>query len=144
MSERTITSANSVYILSAAGVYAGVRLSGFAADASFTTESYETGVGVMGVDGKFSRGWVPSPVTQTITLQTDSESIDVFDAIYAYQQVIRETVRLTATIEIPAVSKSFVLTDGILTNYSPIATHNRVQSPISFQIVWGACNVTKI
>lgn len=144
MARRTITSANSVFNLSAEGVYAGVRIEGFSADAAFAAESFETGVGQMGVDGKFSRGWVPSAIPQTITLNADSQSIDVFDAIYQYEKTQRETVHLTATITITATGKSYTLTDGVLTNYVPFASHGRTQAPVTFQILWGSVDIMRV
>ena len=142
--KRTITSANSVFNLSVDGLYAGVRIEGFSADAAFAAESTETGVGIMGVDGKFSRGKVFSAVPMNITLQPDSPSIDVFDAIYAYEKTDRETLALTATISVPATGKSYTLSDGVLVNYTPFASHGRVQAPVSFQIRWGSVDVTRV
>lgn len=141
---RTLTSTNSEFILSVSGLYAGVKIEGFASDDAFTFDAFETGVGMMGVDGKFSMGYVPSPKPQNITLQADSDSIDVFEAIYAYIVSQRETIRLSGVVTVQSTGKSYALSDGVLVNYTPVPDHKRTLQPQRFTIMWGSVMPAKI
>ena len=134
---RTLTATNSVFTISVEGVYKGVRVEGFATDDAFSLGAKQTGVGMVGVDGKFSYGYTPSVTEQNITLQADSESIDLFDAIYKLQENAREAYLLQAEIRVPSTRKVYTLTNGVLTSYTPMPDHKQTLSPQSFTIVWG-------
>jgi hypothetical protein len=98
----------------------------------------------MGVDGKMSAGWTPHIVPQTIHLQADSESVEVFDTIYQYTQSQSEVLWLSAVIEIPATGMSYTLSQGVMQTYTPVAPHNRVQEPKQYVIHWGKITPAKI
>lgn len=137
MADNTITSANSTFVLSAAPLFpAAVKIEGYAADASFAFDSAEVAQVLLGVDGKMSAGWVPRIFTQTVTLQADSESRAVFDAIVGYEDTQREKVFLHGVITLPSISRSFSLTRGVLTNYKALPDGARVLQPTPFTITW--------
>lgn len=137
MAERTITSADSTYVISSADfALAATALQGYAADASFAMESVQTAETVMGVDGKLSAGWTPRPYPQTITLQPDSPSRPVFDAIAAGQDSQRTIFRLNGVITLPGNQYSHALSRGVLVGYTPIPAGQKVLQPMTFQIVW--------
>ena len=140
----SLTSTNSIFYLTADGIYAGVRVQGFASDDAFTFASIEIGVGQMGVDGRFSTAYTPAAKPQDITLQADSPSIDVFDTIYSYSETQRERVLLSGVITVPSVGKSYTLSNGVLVNYTPVPDHKRTLQPQRFQIVWGDVKLAKI
>lgn len=140
----SLTSTNSVFILTAEGIYAGVRVEGFASDDAFTFSTTEIGAGFMGVDGKFSTAYTPAPCPQDITLQADSSSIDIFDTIYAYTKTQRERVPLAGVITVTSTGKSYTLSNGVLVNYTPLSDHKRTLQPQRFQIVWGDVSPAKI
>jgi len=141
---KTITSANSKFTLSAEGLYAGVRIQGYSSDTAFTVDSVQVAETRMGVDGNMSAGWLPHIVSQTISLQADSESVSVFDTIYQYTQSQREILYLTAVIEVPATGKSYTLSKGVMQTYTPVAPHNRVQESKQYVIHWGSVTPAKI
>ena len=137
MAGKTITSANSIFTLAVDGLYAGIRIQGYSADMAFDMEPQQVAETQMGVDANMSAGFVPQIYPMNVQLQADSDSIDVFDTIYRYSQARREIVWLTGTIEVPSTRKTYALSKGVLKNYSPISTHNRVQAPQRFTIDWG-------
>ncbi len=141
---KTITSANSKFTISAEGLYAGVQVQGFASDTAFTVDPVQTAETRMGVDGNMSAGWTPHIVPQTIHLQADSDSVEVFDTIYQYTQSQSEILWLTAVIEIPATGQSYTLSKGVMQTYTPVAPHNRVQEPKQYVIHWGKITPAKI
>lgn len=144
MARKTITSANSILTVAVEGLYAGVRIQGFSTDMAFDMEPQQIAETMMGVDAKMSAGFVPQIFPMNIQLQADSDSIEVFDTIYLYTQSRREITWLTATLEVPATRKSYAFSDGVLKNYAPFATHNRVQAPQRFTIDWGVVLASKI
>lgn len=137
MDNSTITSANSVFTLVVAGLFpAPVQLKGYASDKAFTTEAVDLAEVQMGVDGRMTAGYVPNPVKQTITLQADSPSKDIFTAIIQAMKTAREVFYISGSISLPSTGESFTLTRGILTNAKQIPDAQKVLQPVDFQITW--------
>jgi hypothetical protein len=112
------------------------QLQGFAADDVFDTEAITPAEVLMGVDGKLSAGYTPVPIRQNISLQADSASNLIFDIWQASQQAAKEVFFCSGIVRLPSVSKSFVMTNGILTSYMPIADAKKVLQPRKFSITW--------
>lgn len=141
MDNSTITSANSVFTLVVAGLFpAPVQLKGYASDKAFTTEAVDLAEVQMGVDGRMTAGYVPNPVKQTITLQADSPSKDIFTAVIQAMKTAREVFYISGSISLPSTGESFTLTRGILTNAKQIPDAQKVLQPMDFQITWESVN----
>lgn len=137
MDNSTITSANSVFTLVVAGLFpAPVQLRGYASDKAFTTEAVDLAEVQMGVDGRMTAGFVPNPVKQTITLQADSPSKDIFTAVIQAMKTAREVFYISGSIALPSTGESFTLTRGILTNAKQIPDAQKVLQPVDFTITW--------
>lgn len=133
----TITSANSVFTLTATAVFpAPQTLQGYAADDAFTADAQDLAEVVMGVDGKLSAGYTPTPTKINIALQADSTSIKVFDAIVAGTKTSRDVIFLDATITLPATGKTYTCTRGVLTNYNPFPDAKKTLQPQKYTIVF--------
>ena len=138
MANLTLTSANSVFMLAITGLYdSPQRIEGFSSDAGFMMESVDSVETSMGIDNHFSAGWVPAEVRQTITLQADSPSNDIFETWYATQQAIKEVYFATGRIILPALRKEYVNTKGVLKGYTPMAEVAKTLRPRVFAITWG-------
>ena len=137
MDNSTITSANSVFTLVVAGLFpAPVQLRGYASDKAFTTEAVDLAEVQMGVDGRMTAGFVPNPVKQTITLQADSPSKDIFTAVIQAMKTAREVFYISGSISLPSTGESFTLTRGILTNAKQIPDAQKVLQPVDYVITW--------
>jgi hypothetical protein len=137
MDNSTITSANSVFTLVVAGLFpAPVQLRGYASDKAFTTEAVDLAEVQMGVDGRMTAGFVPNPVKQTITLQADSPSKDIFTAVIQAMKTAREVFYISGSISLPSTGESFALTRGILTNAKQIPDAQKVLQPMDFTVTW--------
>lgn len=137
MAERTITSADSTFVISSADfALAATILEGYAADAAFAMDNANTAETSLGVDGKLSAGWVPRSYLQTVTLQPDSPSRQVFDFIVGAQDANKTIYRLNAVITLPGNQYSHSLSRGVLKNYSAMANAQKILQPITFQIEW--------
>ena len=141
MDNSTITSANSVFTLVVAGLFpTPVQLKGYASDKAFTTEAVDLAEVQMGVDGRMTAGFVPNPVKQTITLQADSPSKDIFTAVIQAMKTAREVFYISGSISLPSTGESFALTRGILTNAKQIPDAQKVLQPVDYVITWESVN----
>ena len=141
MSDTTITSANSVFTIVVPGLFpAPVQLRGYATDRAFTTEAVDLAEVQMGVDGRMTAGFVPNPVKQTITLQADSPSKDIFTAVIQAMKTAREVFYISGSISLPSTGESFTLTRGILTNAKQIPDAEKVLQPVDYVITWESVN----
>ena len=135
--DTTITSANSVFTIVVAGLFpAHVQLRGYASDKAFTTEAVDLAEVQMGVDGRMTAGFVPNPVKQTITLQADSPSKDIFTAMIQAMKTAREVFYISGSIALPSTGESFTLTRGSLTNAKQIPDAQKVLQPVDYVITW--------
>lgn len=133
----TITSANSVYMITVAGLYmAPQQLQGFMADAAFEQEGVDISENVMGVDGVLSSGWIPQMYSQTISIMPSSPSSVLFETWYAAENVAQEKFSANATITLKSTGRKYSLQNGFLTNYVPIPNAGKVLRGRPFRIVW--------
>lgn len=143
----TITSANSSLLINprllgsfsgllpaVAGV--GFPVQGYASDDAFATEAVDTAEARIGVDANMSAGYLPHLTKQVITLQADSVSIPLFDTLVGAQDSLREVVFLDGILTLPSLGKSYVLTKGVLTRFTPIPPAKKVLEPVTYEITW--------
>ena len=141
MADTTITSANSVFMLVVAGLFpVPVQLQGFATDKAFTTDAVDLAEVQMGVDGRMTAGYVPVPVKQTISLQADSPSRDIFTTIIQASMTARTVFFMSGSIAIPATGESYTLTRGVLMTGKQIPDAQKVLQPVDFTITWERIN----
>lgn len=135
----TLTSANAVIMLTVPGLFpAPIRLQGFAADDIFDIGQLENVETSMGVDGKFSAGYVYKEVEQGISLQADSASNDFFEVLYAAQKALKDVYQIGGVIQLPSVNRAYVLTDGYMKGFSVMPSAKKILQPRKFAIVWGS------
>jgi len=141
----TITAANSVFTLVAAGLFpAPVQLQGFATDKAFATDALEIAEVQMGVDGRMTAGYVANPVKQTISLQADSPSRTIFSAILQAQKTTRDIYYLSGSISLPSTGEAFTLTRGVLTTGKQIPDAQKLLQAVDFNITWQSVDASLI
>lgn len=133
-----VTAADVVYSLNIPLVFpAGpVQIQGFATDEVLDIPQIRSAETMMGVDGVLSVGFVFVPVPQTVSLQADSASNDVFDAWWSQMQATQQSYLATATILMPSINKKYNLSGGILTGYKPLANAKKLLQPRTYEITW--------
>lgn len=102
VSDRTLTSANSILLMRAKGFIDNfVQLEGYAADNAFDFGQGKISETMMGVDGQQSGGFTPYEVDFNIQLAPTSKSRDLFDQLT--NDIIRrqETRPIEFSVEIP-------------------------------------------
>ncbi|WP_336683282.1 phage tail fiber protein [Enterobacter cloacae] len=133
----TITSADSIFALTVTNLFPSAQtLEGYAADAMFALGDTEMAVSVRGADGKLSGGFVYGEYLQTITIMPDSPSRDLFETWQLTSLTSKAVFRCNATIILPAISRKFTLTNGILQRVKAIPDAQRVLQAMTFQINW--------
>lgn len=135
MAEKTLTSANAIFLLGITGLFdVPVQLQGFAAEDIFDAEGVDTAETVMGVDGKLSAGWVPSIKKIGVTIQADSDSIDFFERWYAAQRAVRETYFGFGSIYLRSTQKKYNLVRVVLKNYKPLPDAKKILQSRKFML----------
>lgn len=135
--DRTLTAANAIIMLGVEGLYSTPRrLQGFAADNVANIDPVTNAEVVMGIDGRLSAGFVHTQVQQSITLQADSESVDMFEFWHASQKQRREIYWAFGSILLKATGKRYVMNRGVLMAASLMPAINRTLQPRQFTLVW--------
>lgn len=138
---KTITSANSIFLLGITGLYPTAQLlQGYMADAAFDVDATDVSEIVLGVDGNMSYGWVPRTYTQTISLMPDSSSSTLFEDWSLQQDAAQEVFPAFGSITIPGLQRQYVLANGVLKNIKAIPGAKKVLEGRPFMIVWN--NIT--
>lgn len=139
-----LTVANSVIVLTAEGVYpSGVTLTGYAADNVFEFGAVETKELSMGIDGKYSAGFVHNPIPFTITLQADSDSLEVFENIWQREQANRDALAIGITVALPSLGKRYGLRNGFMQSYQA-PSGGRILAPAVAVFSFGRLEPSKI
>lgn len=142
---RTITAANSVYLLAVLPIFPVPQLlQGYSADAAFETDASEPAEVVIGVDGIMSAGYVPFLTRQTISLMPDSPSSDLFENWITAEKVAREVYYALGFVSLPSTGRKYALTQGVLTAAPPIPGTRKVLQARNFVITWGDITASPI
>lgn len=133
----SITAANSVIVLGAAGIYnTPQRLQGYAADDIFSTEDLQLTETQMGVDGFLSAGLVFNEIKQAFNLQADSNSNQIFETITEAMKAAKDIYWLNATITLPSLRRKWTMTNGVITTYPPMPSAGKTLKPRKYSISW--------
>ena len=132
-----ITSANAVLTLAVATLFPSPQvLQQFSAEDIYTTDPQTIAETVMGVDGKLSAGYTPVPVTQQISLQADSASMDLFEQ-WSLNSLLNKTVYpAQGVIILQSIGKQWTMNNGVLTIYPTMPNAAKILQPRRFTIVW--------
>ena len=137
MADGTITSANSVFILTVPGIYPqGIQLQGYSAERAWQSDAQEQTESQLGVDGQKASGWVPAMVPQTVSLLANSGSRRVFNNIINTQKANKDAVVFQGTITLPSTGESFRCINGTVKNQKVIPDAAKVLQPVDVQIEW--------
>lgn len=133
----TLTSANAVFTLTAAGLYTTPQqIQGFGVDDAFETAEVENAEIVLGVDAVMSVGWLPVLNKLSVTLQANSESMPFFDRVYQTENQNMEKIRLDGVISIPSTGQTFTLIKGYQSKFVPTPPAKKILQPRKFEITF--------
>ena len=135
----SITSANSVLMLAVATIFpVAQKIQGYAAEDIFDTDDVELAEVSLGLDGVQSSGWVPFNVKWRLTLQSNSDSIILFDTWINAQNALKDIYTATGNITLPGPRKKFALNNGTLTRGKVIPDSKKTLQPQTYEITWNS------
>lgn len=133
----SITSANAVYMLTIPNLFnSPQQLQEFSADDIFTTDVLAATETSMGLDGFLSGGFVYTEVRQSISLQANSPSNDMFERWWLQQQIDQEAYIANGTILLKSINKRFTMTRGFISQFASVPDAARTLRPRRHQITW--------
>lgn len=137
MSNLSITAADAKILLSITGLFDVPQLlQGFSVDDVFDVPSLSRKEVQMGVDGHMSAGFINVVVPMGIMLNADSPSNLLFEAWDAAEVALQGTYFANGIVRLPAIQRTYALTKGVLTEYSPAPAAKKVLQPRKFTITW--------
>lgn len=135
---RTLTNANSILTLAVGDLDIGpVQLQGFGTNDMFDTTAIKSAEVMVGVDGVKSQGYIAFLVPLKFTLQADSLSIDVMDAIQEAQEAARETYELSMSLSAPGLGKLWTFINGTITEFKKTPKGEKLMQAQSYEITFG-------
>lgn len=135
---RTLTNANSVLTLAVGDLDIGpVQLQGFGTNDMFDTTAIKSAEVMVGVDGVKSQGYIAFLVPFKFTLQADSLSIDVMDAIQEAQEAAQETYELSMSLSAPGLGKLWTFINGTITEFKKTPKGEKLMQAQSYEITFG-------
>ena len=133
----TITSANSVFTMTATGLFpVPVQIQGFAMDKAFLVENADRSETKMGVDGKLSFGYVFTERPVTISLQADSASRDFFSILDQATKTAREVIVVNGTLTLPSTGESFTLNRGVLKSMKEFPDAQKTLQSVDYMLTF--------
>lgn len=133
----SITSANAILMIGVTGLFpTAQKIEGFATDDMFDFDALELAEAQMGVDGRLTGGYVPSPLRGSLNLQADSPSNDFFESWNAAQVQTKEIYYAFGTLTIPGIGRKFTMPKGIMTTWMPIPSAGKLLRPRKASMVW--------
>lgn len=81
-------------------------------------------------------------VEQTVSLQADSPSKQIFNAITNAQRAARDVYYIEGTIDLPSTGESFVCTRGTLKTSKMLPDAAKVLQAMDFVIEWESIQPT--
>ncbi len=141
----SITGATAAFQLSIRSLYdSPQQLQGFAADDVFSTTPIKSVETLMGVDGNMSAGFVFVEIVQSIKIQADSASGQLFDQWWSAQQAAEDVYFADATVLLQALGLKWQMTKGVLSSYHPIPDVKKLIQPRTFEITWNNMSAAPI
>lgn len=142
---RTLTSANSEFVITVPGVFAGPQfIQGYMTDDAFGTEDVSPAEAKIGVDGRKSSGYTPYLVKQLIHIQADSDSIDIFEQWLGALNAVRDDLPGDASIWAPSLGKAWSFTNGTLTRAKVMPDAKKLFEGQSYEITWERVDTSNV
>jgi hypothetical protein len=131
-----ITGANATLTITIPGLFPiPQQIQEFAADDIYDLDEIDPVEVLMGADGNLSGGFTYKAQPQTIMLQADSDSCEIFDTWQRNQKAGVRVYTCNGVITLPALGLKMVQTKGFLTAYK-LPGAKKLVGPRRFRITW--------
>lgn len=134
-----ITSADAIMTLTISDLFsAPITLENWASDQGWSVGELEMAETQMSIDGKLNRGWVPRPISQTLTFSAASASIIYMEALVQSQTTARALYNLGGELTLKSTGRKYTFTGGCLTTGTVAPNGGTVLENRTFTIQWEA------
>ncbi len=131
---RNITAANATVIIVVDDLFpAGFKLEQFSTDLMVSASDDTYAETRMGVDLQMVAGYIDTIKTVGITLEASSPSVTYMDMLIKASRSNKKVYWLTMIVNIPALNKTFIYSNGVLKAGKLMSDVKRVLDPISYQ-----------
>lgn len=138
-----LTSANATILLVVADLYpSGVQIEGFSTDQILTGEDITIAETRMGVDGRLSAGYTPTPKNVVLSVEASSPSLEVLQNLYQIMESERSQPECSMTIDIPSLDQVISLTQGCLTKARPMPDLKKMLDATSWTFTFARFKIT--
>lgn len=146
MAQRFLTSANSEFTITVADVFNGPAImQGYKVDEAFGSANVKPTEARQGVDARKSSGRTPYLVVMKVHLMADSPSVDIFDQwAQAIAAAGDDLPAQQGSIWAPSLGKAWALTNGSLTEYSPMPEAKKLFEGQDYEITWELSQVSNV
>lgn len=140
MATKTITAATATVFLTVDGLFSSAQqIQGFGTDSMIETDDVAPGVAEMGVDGRLSVGWVPTPKVVKLTLAADSPSRDLMEDWIQAQDQQREVLPCNLVVNMPAIGRTYTYSRGVITAGRTQPNAGKTLAPAAYAITFESC-----
>ena len=138
-----LTSADSTLILTCVELYpSGVQIEGFSTDQILSGEDITIAETRMGVDGRLSAGYTPTPKNVVISLEASSPSLEVMQTIYQYMESTKTQPECSMTIEIPSLNQVINFVQGCMTKARPVPDLKKMLDPTNWTFTFAKFKIS--
>ncbi len=140
-----ITSANATGVLIVETIFpSGIVLENFGTDQALAQDEETIANATMGVDGKLSASFKPSPKNVTLTFSAGADARESFEAVKATMEATKTPYWCTLVFTIPSISKAYTYTGGVMTGATGIPNVKAELEQVNYKFVFEKLSISSI
>lgn len=140
-----ITSANATGVLVVKDLFPnGIVLENFGTDQILSQDEETFGNATMGVDGKLSVSYKPSPKNVTLTFSAASPSCESLDAVKTTIEANKRQYECTLVFTLPSLSKAYTYSGGVMTGASGIPNVKAELEQVNYKFTFEKRSISSI
>lgn len=137
MALNNITSSNAVAVLTVDQLFpAGIVLDNFGSDQAFSQDEETFASATMGVDGKLSAAYRPSPKNVTLTFSAASPACKSLDDVKAMMEKNQEVYECTLVFTALSLGKVYTYTGGVMISANGAPNAKAEFEQVSYKFVF--------
>ncbi|MEE8658522.1 Structural protein [Acetobacteraceae bacterium EV16G] len=137
MAQSFITSADAIFTLTIQPLFsAPITLENWGTDRAWEVSSYAATDSRMSIDGYLNKGFQHRPVEMSLTLEANSPSNAVFEAIEEYQKAMTTVVILGGELRLPGLHRKYTFDDGHVIGMTPLPGGASMLEARTYNLRW--------
>ena len=133
----SITSADAVFTLAVKTLFnTPIILENWSANKAWEGSDITLADARMSLDGKLNKAFKIAPIGMTLTLQPNSSSWAVFEAIQTASRQARTVYELNGELRLPSLKRKYTLVSGIIASMSALPDGSSLLGERSVKLLW--------